>query len=86
MNILTGPHLDSATYTPAYKETAVRIQLLDDKGTNPLTKISFRYSGKRTPQPGVEVERKWKRSDYKFPDPLGLVQIHVPPTQGENGK
>jgi len=75
INILTGPHLDADTFTPAYKETAVRIQVLPDKGSNPVTKVSFRYSGKRTPQPGVEIERKWKRSDYHFPDPLGLVQI-----------
>jgi formate dehydrogenase major subunit len=75
VNILTGPHLDPVVFTPAYKETAVRIQILPDKGSNPLTKISFRYSGKRTPQPGVEIERKWKRNDYHFPDPLGLVQI-----------
>ena len=83
VNVLTGPHLDTATFTPAYKETAVRIQVLPEIGTNPVTKISFRYSGKRTPQPGVEIERKWKRSDYHFPDPLGLVQI-TPAQRGEN--
>lgn len=82
VNILTGPHLDAATFTPAYKETAVRIQVLPDKGTDPVSKISFRYSGKRTPQPGVEIERKWKRSDYHFPDPLGLVQISTPAKSG----
>lgn len=84
VNILTGPHLDAATFTPAYKETAVRIQVLPDKGTNPVTKISFRYSGKPTPQPGVEIERKWARDDYRFPDPLGLVQIC--PTTKHGGK
>ncbi len=77
VNILTGPHLDSATLTPAYKETAVRIQVLADKGSSPLTKMSFRNTGKQTPQSGVEIERKWKRSDYQFPDPLGLVQIRT---------
>ena len=84
VNILTGPHLDAATFTPAYKETAVRIQVLPDKGANPVTKLSFRYSGKRTPQPGVEIERKWKRSDYNFPDPLGLVQIAGSAKNGKN--
>lgn len=86
VNILTGPHLDAATFTPAYKETAVRIQVLPDKGTDPVSKISFRYSGKRTPQPGVEVERKWKRSDYQFPDPLGLVQIQNSTVTTAKGK
>jgi formate dehydrogenase major subunit len=82
VNVLTGPQLDTATFTPAYKETAVRIQVLPERGTNPVTKISFRYSGKRTPQPGVEIERKWKRSDYHFPDPLGLVQITTSAQRG----
>jgi formate dehydrogenase major subunit len=50
VNILTGPDLDAAVFTPAYKETAVRIQVLPEQGTNPVTKMSFRYSGKRTPQ------------------------------------
>jgi formate dehydrogenase major subunit len=85
VNVLTGTHLDAATFTPAYKETAVRIQVLPERGTNPLSKISFRYSGKRTPQPGVEIERKWRRSDYHFPDPLGLVQIAPSTQRGENG-
>jgi formate dehydrogenase major subunit len=85
VNILTGPNLDAVTFTPAYKETAVRIQLLPERGTNPVTKVSFRYSGKRTPQPGVEIERKWKRSDYHFPDPLGLVQISTSAERGKNG-
>jgi hypothetical protein len=31
--------------------------------------------GKRTPQMGVEVERKWKRADYHFPGETSLVQI-----------
>jgi formate dehydrogenase major subunit len=84
VNVLTGPNLDAATFTPDYKETPVRIQLLPDKGTNPVTKVSFRYSGKRTPQPGVEIERKWVRDDYHFPDPLGLVQIC--PTPKHDGK
>lgn len=85
VNILTGPHMDAATFTPAYKETPVRIQVLPEKGTNPLTKMSFRYSGKPTPQPGVEIERKWKRSDYHFPDPDALVQIALQTTPTGKG-
>jgi formate dehydrogenase major subunit len=75
VNILTGPHFDPATHTPAYKETAVRIEVLPEKGKNPLMPLNFRYSGKPTPQSGVEVERKWKRKDYRMPGSEALVQI-----------
>ena len=77
VNILTGPQADSATHTPAYKETAVRIDVLPEKGSNPLMKSNFRYSGRRTPQTGVEIERKWKRSDYRMPGSQSLVQIQT---------
>ena len=52
MNILTGSHTDAATNTPAFKETAVRIKLLPEQGTNPLKPLNFRFSGKPTPQNG----------------------------------
>jgi formate dehydrogenase major subunit len=74
MNVLTGSHVDVATNTPAFKETAVKIKLLE-QGTNPLRPLNFRYSGKRTPQAGVEVERKWRRKDYRMPGNGNLVQI-----------
>ena len=77
INVLTGPYSDDATHTPAYKETAVRIEVLPEKGANPLRKINFRFSGKPTPQDGVEVERKWKRADYRMPGTEQLVQIEV---------
>ena len=75
VNILTGSHADPDTNTPAYKETAVRIKLLPEQGTNPLRPLNFRFSGKPTPQTGVEVERKWKRKDYHMPGKENLVQI-----------
>lgn len=75
INILTGPQVDRDTNTPAYKETAVKITLLPDKGSNPLKPPNFRYSGKPTPQSGVEVERKWKRKDYRMPGTNKSVQI-----------
>jgi formate dehydrogenase major subunit len=75
VNILTGSHADPDTNTPAYKETAVRIKLLPEQGTNPLKPLNFRFSGKPTPQTGVEVERKWKRKDYHMPGAEKLVQI-----------
>jgi formate dehydrogenase major subunit len=77
VNVLTGSHTDSATNTPAFKETAVRIKLLPEQGTNPLKPLNFRYSGQPTPQDGVEVERKWKRSDYRKPGSQNLVQIQL---------
>jgi len=75
VNLLSGNHVDPATHTPAYKETAVKMKILPERGDNPLRPLNFRYSGKRTPQAGVEVERKWKRADYHFPGETSLVQI-----------
>lgn len=77
INVLTGPHVDEVTNTPAYKETAAFIKVLPDQGSNPLKPLNFRYSGKPTPQPGVEVERKWKRKDYHMPGTESLVQIQT---------
>jgi formate dehydrogenase major subunit len=75
VNILTGTHMDTATNTPAYKETAVKMEVLPEQGDDPLMKVNFRNTGKRTPQMGVEIERKWKRVDYRFPGAPKLVQI-----------
>jgi formate dehydrogenase major subunit len=75
INILTGSHADEATNTPAFKETAVRMTLLPEQGANPLKPLNPRFSGKPTPQKGVEVERKWKRRDYRMPGTEALVQI-----------
>jgi formate dehydrogenase major subunit len=79
INVLTGSHVDPATATPGYKETAVKIELLPVQGSNPLKPLNFRYSGKPTPQMGVEVERKWKRADYRFPGKPDLVKIQIDP-------
>ena len=73
VNRLTGSHTDRATHTPAYKETAVKMRLLDETGESPLRPGNSRL-GTPTPQHGVEVERKWKRSDYSLPGSQ-LVQI-----------
>jgi formate dehydrogenase major subunit len=66
VNLLTGSHTDKATHTPAYKETAVRMQVLTENGGSPLPRGNYRF-GHPTPQRGVEVERKWKRPDYRPP-------------------
>jgi formate dehydrogenase major subunit len=77
VNKLTSSHTDRNTHTPAFKETAVSMTVLPEQGDNPLPRRNFRY-GTRTPQNGVEVERKWARSDYRLPGTSSadkLVQI-----------
>lgn len=77
VNILTSSHLDRATHTPAYKETAVKMTVLPEQGDSPLPRRNFRF-GKRTPTDGVEVERKRARADYHMPGTKAqdkLVQI-----------
>ena len=66
VNRLTGSHTDRATHTPAYKQTAVKMRLLDEVKESPLPRINHRF-GTPTPLRGVEVERKWKRPDYRMP-------------------
>jgi formate dehydrogenase major subunit len=66
VNRLTGSHAEISTHTPAYKDTAVRLELISVDGQSPLPPSNHR-SGHPTPQRGVEVERKWRRPDYVFP-------------------
>ncbi len=73
VNMLTGNHTDPVTHTPAYKETAVKLRVLSERGENPLPRTNPRF-GHPTPLRGVEVERKWRRDDYHMPG-NGLVQI-----------
>jgi formate dehydrogenase major subunit len=75
VNRLTSSCTDKATHTPAYKEASVHLTVLSQKGDNPLPRTNPRY-GHPTPQTGVEVERKWARSDY-HPPGNGLVQIET---------
>ena len=77
VNRLTGAGIDRATHTPAYKETTVQMIPLPGQGSSPLPRINFRF-GHPTPQAGVEVERKWRRGDYRLPGTAAddqLVQI-----------
>ncbi len=79
VNRLTGPHVDRATHTPAYKELSVNLRVLTKRGRSPLTPENFR-NGSRTPQQGVEVEKKWERADYYLPGTGrgdALVQINT---------
>jgi formate dehydrogenase major subunit len=73
VNRLTSSHTDKATHTPACKETSVQLTVLPEVGQSPLPRINPRF-GHPTPQRGVEVERKWNRSDYRQPGNQ-LVQI-----------
>jgi formate dehydrogenase major subunit len=77
VNKLTSSFTDRDTHTPAFKEAAVNMTLLPEQGDNPLPRRNFRY-GKRTPQSGLEIERKWARADYHLPGTVPadkLVQI-----------
>ncbi len=73
INRLTSSYTDPVTHTPAFKEVAVKMTVLGEVGENPLPRTNSRW-GHPTPQRGVEVERKWKRPDYRLPGPR-LVQI-----------
>ncbi|MGC1200512.1 MAG: formate dehydrogenase subunit alpha [Candidatus Acidiferrales bacterium] len=74
VNRLTSSHTDPPTHTPAYKETSVALRVLDRTGDSPLPRTNSRF-GHPTPQRGVEVERKWKRADYRPPSgPLVQIQ------------
>jgi formate dehydrogenase major subunit len=75
VNRLTSSHTDAVTHTPAYKEASVHLRVLPEVGESPLPRINHRF-GHPTPQHGVEVERKWKRPDYRVPG-NGLVQIQT---------
>ncbi|WP_245578136.1 formate dehydrogenase subunit alpha [Alicyclobacillus herbarius] len=63
VNLLTGSATDRRTDTPAYKETYVRMEVLRSRGDSPLPRNNPRF-GRRNPQRGVEVERKWRRPGY----------------------
>ena len=66
VNRLTSSKVDRATHTPAYKEVSVELTATGEKGPHPLPPENFRH-GHRTPQAGVEVERKWQKPGYSLP-------------------
>src|SRR6201987_1400786 len=66
VNLLTSSHTDTVTHTPAYKESSVWMVVLPETGESPLPTVNSRFVH-RTPQSGVEVERKCKRADYEMP-------------------
>ncbi|WP_231139220.1 MULTISPECIES: formate dehydrogenase subunit alpha [Pseudomonas] len=70
LNKLTGEHHDPDVNTPAYKETAVKLEVLSrEPFYQPIPPGNFRH-GKRTPIDGVPaqiVQVKWAREDYVPP-------------------
>src|SRR5262249_34911077 len=82
VNLLTSSHADPVSNTPAYKEAVIQMRVLGEIGESPLPRINHRF-GHPTPQRGVEVERKWRRRDYRIPGPQ-LVQIQPKSRSGEN--
>ena len=77
VNLLTGSHVDRATHTPAFKEISVNMVVLPEQGEGPLPRVNFRF-GHRTPQDGVEVQRRWEQPGYRLPGTSAgdeLVQI-----------
>ena len=76
VNRLTSSEVDPNCDTPAYKELAVRLEKLGESGPSPMPGHNPRY-GTPTPQPGVMVDRKWKRSDYVEPPAERPEGAHV---------
>ncbi|MDN4595001.1 formate dehydrogenase subunit alpha [Polycladomyces subterraneus] len=70
VNLLTGNDTDRDTDTPAFKEYTVRMEVLDESPTEPLPRHNPRFAIRR-PTRGVEVERKWRRADYRMPGTEG---------------
>ncbi len=66
INVLTSNATDRTTHTPAYKELAVKLEVIDLGGRSPLPRANFR-NATRNPQLGVRVESKWARNDYHEP-------------------
>ncbi|WP_174613062.1 formate dehydrogenase subunit alpha [Virgibacillus ihumii] len=67
VNFLTDNNVDKDTNTPAYKEIKVKMKVLKKKGKSPLPPNNYRR-GNRQPQISVNVEEKWNRRDYIFPE------------------
>lgn len=77
INILTSSKSDATTHTPAYKETNVKMEILEVKGDSPMARGNFRL-GHPNPQPGVRVQMKWSRDDYR---PL-VTDVKQEPNRG----
>ncbi|TRM83965.1 formate dehydrogenase subunit alpha [Sulfolobus sp. A20-N-F6] len=67
VNNLTGQVFDKGSGTPGYKDTPVVIEKIEEgKGKTPLPLDNWRFHVKeRKRQIGIEVEKKWKREEFK---------------------
>lgn len=72
VNLLTGGVFDVKTSTPGYKQTRVRMEVLEETGVTPLPMYNHRYA-MQNPQIGVQVERKWAREDY-----VPIADVNIP--------
>lgn len=66
VNMLTSSDADPVVDTPSFKEIAVKLEKLHERKSSPIPRTNPRY-GEPTPQPGVQVEEKWRRDDYRLP-------------------
>lgn len=66
INILTSNAADKDSDTPAFKEIAVKMDVLEIEGESPLPANNYRF-WKSTPANSVHTEQKWQRSDYVQP-------------------
>jgi formate dehydrogenase major subunit len=67
VNNLTGMIIDKASGTPGYKDTPVMIEKLEEgNSSTPLPSDNWRFHiNERKKQIGIEVEKKWKREEFK---------------------
>jgi formate dehydrogenase major subunit len=65
INILTSGKADKDSSTPAYKEIAAKLEIIEQKGEIPLPRENFRF-WKSTPAP-LATPLKWHRGDYLEP-------------------
>jgi formate dehydrogenase major subunit len=76
VNKLTSSYYDKDTHTPNYKETQVKMELLEQSGESPLPRHNHRF-GNPQPHIGVEVEKKWNRPDFtSIPETLESEGIY----------
>ncbi len=66
VNFLTDNRVDKDSNTPAYKEIAVKMDVIRTKGKSPVPDNNHRRGNPQS-QISVGVERKWERDDYTFP-------------------
>jgi formate dehydrogenase major subunit len=70
VNEMTGEHHDPDVNTPAYKETAVKLERLPHPPGHareaPLPPNNYRNHA-RTPNAGIDATAKWARPDYALP-------------------